>query len=236
MKREKNAYFLIKACSVCFSITQHMSDQQHWWAHQTKKHLRLAPPPWTVICWRTPSPHVWIVNLNLVPNPHLSRKSSLSTVPPFSSASSLIFICFLVFTPGGRSLTPQARLIRNSTGRGRCLAQENFARVLLKQRRRSRLFPDFTGSSAVGDEHFPGERVPPNLPRPIFYFLFVFDSSSSAAETKWKTQLLPLMNRLGQENQMTFPNSLCYMCVYWETVWICNTVHTTVAISGCIRP
>lgn len=45
MKREKNAYFLIKACSVCFSITQHMSDQQHWWAHQTKKHLRLAPPP-----------------------------------------------------------------------------------------------------------------------------------------------------------------------------------------------
>lgn len=41
-----------------FSITQHMSDQQHWWAHQTKKRLRLAPPtprPRAVICWRAPS-------------------------------------------------------------------------------------------------------------------------------------------------------------------------------------
>ena len=43
-RKRKNAYFLIKFCSVCFSITQHMSDQQHWWAHQTKKCLRLAPP------------------------------------------------------------------------------------------------------------------------------------------------------------------------------------------------
>lgn len=56
------------------------------------------------------------------------------------------------------------------------------------------------------------EAVSLNLP--IFYFLslFVFDSSSSAelphaAETKWKTQLLPLMNRLTvwQEEQKTLP-------------------------------
>lgn len=55
------------------------------------------------------------------------------------------------------------------------------------------------------------EAVSLNLP--IFYFLslFVFDSSSStelphAAETKWKTQLLPLMNRLTvwQEEQKHF--------------------------------
>lgn len=166
MKGEKNCYFLIKVCSVCFSITQHMSDQHHWWAHQTKKCLRLAPPfAWTVICCRTPSPHVWIVNLNLVPNPHLSRKSFPSTLPRFSSASSLIFICFFMFTPGGRLLTPQACLSVNSTERTLPCSWELQMYVFKAEEAIVILlfflpvFPDFASWSAVGNELFPGERL-----------------------------------------------------------------------------
>lgn len=104
MKTEKNAYFLIKVCSVCFSITQHMSDQQLWWAHQTKKCLRLArappPEPWFV---GEPPPLasgslIWTLFQTLI----YPEKAYRARFPRFSSASSLIFICFLVFTPGGR--------------------------------------------------------------------------------------------------------------------------------------
>lgn len=216
MKGEKNCYFLIKVCSVCFSITQHMSDQHHWWAHQTKKCLRLAPPfAWTVICCRTPSPHVWIVNLNLVPNPHLSRKSFPSTLPRFSSASSLIFICFFMFTPGGRSLTPQACLSVN-------LARENFRCMFLRRKGRFSFFFFFC-------QYFQILPAGPQLETSSFQARGCFSESAHfllfvsvcvwqqllcwAASHCWdkvKTQLLPLMNKLTvwQEKQISFPNSL----------------------------
>lgn len=199
MKGEKNCYFLIKVCSVCFSITQHMSDQHHWWAHQTKKCLRLAPPfAWTVICCRTPSPHVWIVNLNLVPNPHLSRKSFPSTLPRFSSASSLIFICFFMFTPGGRSLTPQACLSVNSAERTLPCSWELQMYVFKAEGAILILLLFFASISRFCQLVRSWKRalsrreaVSLNLPISYFLSLFVFDSSSSAelprtAETKWK--------------------------------------------------
>lgn len=139
--REKRVVIFSLKSAVCVSqllntwVTS-SSDR----AHQAKKCLRLAPPPllklWFV---EEPPPHThtrWIVNLNLVPNPHLSRKSSPSTVSCFSSASSLIFICFFVFAPGGRSLTPEACLVISSNARGCCLAQENFRCMFLLGQKR----------------------------------------------------------------------------------------------------
>lgn len=132
MKREKNAHFLIKVCSVCFSITQHMSDQQHWWAHQTQKCLRLSPPP---SCTppelrfvEEPPPSmsaslIWTLFQTLI----YPEKAYWARFPLFSSASSLIFMCFLAFTPGGRPLTPHASSSRAPPGDAAALLKRTSA-------------------------------------------------------------------------------------------------------------
>lgn len=127
--------------------------------------------------------------------------------PPFSSAPSLIFICFLPFTPGGRPPTPRARL------GGDAALLKRTSDVCFQGRRgdshsRFAAFPDPAGWSALC-------RRGGGCLSELAHFLRLFDSGSSAelllaAETEWKTQLLPLMNRLTvwREKQMAFPDSL----------------------------
>lgn len=151
MKREKNAYFLIKACR--FSITQHMSDQQHWWAHQTKKTSQISSPPLDYDLLENPllflsGSLIWTLFQTLI----YPEKAHWAQLPPFHQRPHWYSYVSLCSHLGANRKTDEAGVTAVSAKMSRCLAHENLSLALS-------VFPDRPSWSAVAASNFPGERL-----------------------------------------------------------------------------
>ncbi len=168
--------------------------------------------------------HVWMVNVNRVPNPRLSQKSVVSTLSPFSSASSLIFMCFMRSHLGAVCLH-QASASHAALGADAAALLKRTSDACLRQKR----WFSFTFSSVASFRHAAAWLDTASFQaRGCFsesarFLLFVRDSSSSVElhhtdETKWKTQLLLLMNTLTMWRENKWLSQIHCRAVY--VLWV----------------